>query len=101
MFIHTSYDVCNEDTYVTDCDCENMVIKPGRGMPGFLKFLVHKYAHACVYVCVCLPLRLPVTSGMIWIPVMVKQVLLIRIYVAAVVSMVSWCGLSIDAHGRS
>ena len=39
-------------------------------MPGFLKLLLCRRWYVClsVYVCVCLPPRLLITSGVIWTP---------------------------------
>ena len=36
----------------------------GRCAPNFLDWFVHERRHACLCVCVCLPPRLLITSGM-------------------------------------
>ena len=54
----------------------------------------------CVFVCVCLPPRLLITSGMMWRDMdlirLVKQVL--QLYMATVVVIVNGHGLEIGTH---
>ena len=74
---------------------------------GHCTHLVLKIALSALLVCMCVYLRaasaprLLITSGMIRIPhdCMVKQVL--QLHVAAVVGIISRCGLSIDPHHRN
>ena len=57
--------------------------------------------HACVRVCVCVvALRLSITSGVIWTPYDWWDKFY-SFYKAAIVSIVSKCGLSIDEHCRN
>ena len=43
-----------------------MIFKPGGWrMPGFLKLIQCRRLYVCVFVCVCLPLRLLITCGVI------------------------------------
>ena len=72
--------------------------------PGFLNLILCGRMCVCVCVCahvhVCPPLRLLITSGVMWIP----YDWLNKLYsfnVAAVVSIISRCGLSTKAHHES
>ena len=56
----------------------------------------------CVCVSVCVPLRLAITSGVMWHDMdpiqLVKEV--VQLCMAAIVSIVSRCGLTIEACHR-
>ena len=52
-----------------------------------------------VFVCVCPPLRLLLTSGMIWTPYNWLNKFY-RCYMATVVVIVNGCGLGIGMHHR-
>ena len=78
------------------------VLKPdvpaiGRLTPGFLK--LHLSANDCMHVCVCLPMRLPLTSGVIWIPYDWLNKFY-SCYMATVVGIIDWSGLGIDMRRR-
>ena len=53
----------------------------------------------CMFVCLCMALRLPLTSGMMWTPYDWLNKLY-SFYIAAVVGMVNGCGLNIDVRVR-
>ena len=61
---------------------------------------MHAYVYVCMCVCVCPPPRLTLTSGVIWTPYdWLNQ--LYSFHIAAVVGMVSGCGLGIDVYCRN
>ena len=67
-------------------------------MSGFLKLFL--CGHLYVYVFVCLPSRLLITSGMMWYDIdpiwLDKQVL--QLYVATVGIIVNRCSIGIGMH---
>ena len=76
----------------------------GRCAPGFLKLFLcgRLYACVCVFVCVCPPPRLLITSGVMWHDMdlirLVKQVL--QLYMATVVVIINGRGLRIGTRRR-
>ena len=65
-------------------------------VPGFF-CLGNYYACVFIFMCVCLPLRLLITSGMIW-TLYDWLAKFCSFYTAAVVDIISRCGLNIDTH---
>ena len=70
--------------------------QPQASVPGFLKLIRCR----CLYVCVCPPLRLLITSGMIW-TLYDWLNKFYSCYTATLVNIVDGCGLGIDTrHGN-
>ena len=42
------------------------VHQAGRHVPGFLELFLCGHLYVCMFVCVCAPLRLLITSGVMW-----------------------------------
>ena len=72
-------------------------------MPGFLKLFLCGRLHVCVFVYVCPPPRLLITSGMIGIKVNPYDWLkkFYRFYIVAIVGISSRCGLIIEVCHRN
>ena len=107
LLIHKCGWICKKGLsymYIIMCVCLHLIFKPGvlqlfNWLASFLKLPLSAMSVcvclcACVCVCVFPPLRLLVSSGMIWTP----YDRLNKFYSFYVVGIISRCGLSIDAY---
>ena len=72
----------------------------GLRVPGFLKLFLCWCMYVCTFVCVCLLPRLLITSSMIWTPYDWLNKFY-SLYMAAIVSIISRRGLTIEARHRN